>query len=170
MSTNKSVLFVCLGNICRSPMAEGAFRAASAQIGLDVAIDSAGIGNWHEGQSPDPRACDTAKRYGVDISGRQARQIRDKDFFHFDLIIGVDREIYDDLKRLAPLGAPAHVGLLLDYLPGYEGQSVSDPYYGSEREFEGAWKLLERATLALAKRVQSGSIELEEADMLVAAR
>lgn len=170
MSTNKSVLFVCLGNICRSPMAEGAFRVASAQIGLDPVVDSAGIGNWHEGQAPDPRACETAKRNGIDISGRIARQIRDKDFYHFDLIVAVDREIFDDLKRLAPLGSSAHVGLLLDYLPGYEGQSVADPYYGSEREFDIAWKLLERGTLSLAKRIQSGALDLEPEGELVAAR
>ena len=150
MTAKQAVLFVCLGNICRSPLAEAAFRAEVARLGLEVEIDSAGTGDWHEGQAPDSRAIATAKRHGIDIAGYRAREVRVEDFYRFDLILGLDRENLADLKKWRPKDATAKIGLLLDHVPGREGQAVPDPYYGGPREFELVWAEVERAAQALA--------------------
>ncbi|MGB8602655.1 MAG: low molecular weight protein-tyrosine-phosphatase [Rhizomicrobium sp.] len=158
MSEKLAVLFVCLGNICRSPMAEAAFRAECARRNLEINCDSVGIGDWHEGQSPDPRACDVAKAHGVDIEGHKARQIREKDFYHYDLVLGLDREITDDLKRLSPPGAPAHVDLLMNYVHGKVGTSVPDPYYGGAQEFDDVWAMVAQAARALTDRLTEDAV------------
>ena len=153
VSAKPSVLFVCLGNICRSPLAEAAFRAEAQRLGLDVEIDSAGIGDWHEGEPPDPRARATAKRHGIDIDSYRARQVRQDDFTRFDLILGLDRENLSELKNLFPRDATAKLGLLLDHVPGSEGKAVPDPYYGGTREFELVWSEVSRAARALAAEI-----------------
>jgi protein-tyrosine phosphatase len=145
-----SVLFVCLGNICRSPLAEAAFRTECVRRGLDIAVDSAGIGDWHEGQAPDPRARAAAKRHGIDIDGYRARQVRQEDFTRFDLILALDRENFADLNRLRPADATASVRMLLDFVPGSEGKAVPDPYYGGAREFELVWSKVCQAARGLA--------------------
>jgi protein-tyrosine phosphatase len=94
-----SILFVCLGNICRSPMAEGALRQAAAQRGIDLTIDSAGTGGWHVGDPPDPRAIATARARGVDLSGLRGRVVRAEDFHRFDLIVALDRSNLQGLAR-----------------------------------------------------------------------
>lgn len=134
-----SILFVCLGNICRSPMAEGAMRELLSREALDWAIDSAGTGNWHVGDPPDRRAIAMARKHGVDISGLRARQIVRGDFERFDHVIGLDRANLGDLRQLAPADAPATLSLLLDHA-GRPGESVADPYYGDESDFELAWR------------------------------
>lgn len=134
-----SILFVCLGNICRSPMAEGAMRDLLSRESLDWAIDSAGTGNWHVGNPPDRRAIAMARKHGVDISGLRARQIVRGDFERFDHVIGLDRANLGDLRQLAPADAPATLSLLLDHA-GRPGESVADPYYGDESDFELAWR------------------------------
>lgn len=149
-TVTKAVLFVCLGNICRSPLAEAAFRAEAEARGLDVEIDSAGTGDWHVGQAPDERTIATAARHGIDISGYQARQIRRQDFSHYDLILAADRENLRDLQQLCPPGAKAQIALLLDYVHGRHGQAVPDPYYGGPQEFEAVWSLVTVAAKALA--------------------
>lgn len=134
-----SVLFVCLGNICRSPLAEAALRAEAAVCGVDVRVDSAGTGAWHVGEAPDARAIRTAARHGVDISGYRARQVERADFLRFDLVVALDGANLADLERLAPADTTARLSLLLDHVSGREGEGVADPYYGGEAGFERTW-------------------------------
>lgn len=145
-----AVLFVCLGNICRSPLAEAAFNAEVAARGLDATVDSAGTGSWHIGQAPDERATATAARHGIDIAEYVARQVEPADFERFDQILALDRENLADLKRLCPRGATAQLSLLLDHVPGMQGKPVPDPYYGGSREFESVWALVTSAARHLA--------------------
>ncbi len=148
----KSVLMVCLGNICRSPLAEGALRHHAGQLGLDIRVDSAGTGDWHVGHPPDRRAQDVAQRLGgIDLSGLRARQVVADDFHCFNHVIAMDASNRKNLLAMAPTGAVAQLTLLLDHLPGHEGQAVPDPYYGDEADFERVWSLVDRATEAFAK-------------------
>jgi protein-tyrosine phosphatase len=126
------ILFVCMGNICRSPTAEGVMRRLIADAGLDdvVEVDSAGTGGWHAGEPPDARATTAARRRGVTLEGG-ARQVRPEDFDRFDLIVAMDRENLRELRALAPDdGAREKLRLLV------EDQDVPDPYYGGDRGFE----------------------------------
>ena len=120
-----SILFVCLGNICRSPLAEGAFRAEAERLGLDVEVDSAGTGGWHQGEPPDSRAIAAARRAGVDISGQRARKVTRADFDRFDHIFALDADNLADLEALRPAGSRAQLSLLLDCVAGREGQGVA---------------------------------------------
>lgn len=149
-----AVLFVCLGNICRSPMAEGAFRARAEATGLDVIAESAGTGGWHAGEPPDRRAQATARSHGVDISGLRARQVERADFTRFSHIFALDGSNLSNLQALAPRGATAELGLLLDLVEGRRGRSVSDPYYGGAAEFETAWREVDAAAAVLVARLR----------------
>lgn len=147
------VLFVCLGNICRSPLAEGAFRAEAERLGLDVEVDSAGTGDWHVGHPPDHRAQAAALRNGVDIAGLRARQVRPDDFARFDYVVALDTHNLADLLALRPVHSQAHVSLLLDFVPGREGQAVADPYYGKDGDFDIAWADVDAGARALAHKI-----------------
>lgn len=149
-----SVLFVCLGNICRSPLAEGALRAEAARIGLDLIVDSAGTGDWHAGEPPDERAIATGRRHGVDISALRARQVRPADFRRFSHVIALDHENMARLRKLAPADAIAELSLLLDHVEGREGQAVTDPWFGDEAGFEITWAEVTAAARTLAKALQ----------------
>ena len=118
MAKIPAVLFVCLGNICRSPLAEAAFRAAAQAAGLEAEADSAGTGGWHAGQAPDKRARDEARRHGIDISAYRARQITPRDFTRFTHVFALDGQNLADLRKLRPADASAHLGLLMDLVPG----------------------------------------------------
>lgn len=144
------VLFVCLGNICRSPLAEAAFRVEADQFRLDAEADSAGTGGWHRGEAPDRRAIAAARRNGVDISRLRARQIRPEDFERFDHVIALDRENLADLRALQPAGSRARLSLLLDHVPGREGEAVADPYYGDDNDFDITWRDVNEGARALA--------------------
>jgi protein-tyrosine phosphatase len=134
------ILFVCLGNICRSPLAEAAFRAEAERLGLDAEADSAGTGGWHAGEPPDRRAIAAAKRNGVDISQLRARQVTGGDFERFDHIVALDDENLADLAAIRPAGSRARLSLLLDHAPGRAGQAVADPYYGGDADFDVTWR------------------------------
>jgi protein-tyrosine phosphatase len=149
-----SVLFVCLGNICRSPLAEAAFRHHAAIAGLDAAADSAGTGDWHVGHPPDPRAVDEARRHGIDITGYRARQVGASDFSRFSHILALDGQNLADLRVIAPPSAPARLSLLLDYVPGHEGSAVADPYWGDAADFSRTWDEVSRAAQALVERLR----------------
>jgi protein-tyrosine phosphatase len=149
-----AILFVCLGNICRSPMAEGALRAEAARLGLDLTIDSAGTGNWHAGEPPDERARRTALRHGVDISGLRARQVRPADFRRFTHVIALDHDNLAALRTLQPSDGAAELSLLLDWVPGREGQAVTDPWFGDEAGFETTWAEVAAAARGLAERLR----------------
>ena len=154
-----SILFVCLGNICRSPLAEGAFRAEAARLGLEVEADSAGTGGWHQGEPPDRRAVAAARRGGVDISQLRARKVSRADFDRFDLILALDQENLADLEQLRPAGSRARLSLLLDHVPGREGQAVADPYYGGESHFDATWRDVSEAARALARKLAEEPIK-----------
>jgi protein-tyrosine phosphatase len=153
MSHVPSVLFVCLGNICRSPLAEAAFRAEAGKLELEAEVDSAGTGDWHVGEPPDRRAIAVARRNGVDIADLRARQVRADDFERFDHIIALDRNNLSALRRLRPPGSRAEISLLLDHVEGREGQAVADPYYGDDSHFDLAWKDVTEGAAALARRI-----------------
>jgi len=149
-----AILFVCLGNICRSPLAEAALRARAAAAGLAMTVDSAGTGDWHIGNPPDPRAQATALRHGVDISAYRARQVRTDDFDRFTHIFALDLENLANLNRLASVDAVATVSLLLDIVPGMEGLPVADPYFGGDEGFETTWAEVDAAAKALVERLE----------------
>lgn len=148
-----ALLFVCLGNICRSPLAEAAFRATAAQAGLAAEADSAGTGDWHVGAPPDPRARTEALRHGIDISTYRARQVSVADFGRFTHILALDRTNLDDLRAIAPADATARLSLLLDYVPGMEGRSVADPYFGPDTGFAETWREVNQAADALVRKL-----------------
>jgi protein-tyrosine phosphatase len=134
-----SVLFVCLGNICRSPLAEGALRGLAAARAIDIHIDSAGTGDWNLGKAPDDRAQAVAQRHGIDISACRARLVTADDFARFDHIIALDAQNLSDLRAMQPARSTARLSLLLDHVPGRAGQAVNDPYYGDAAGFDETW-------------------------------
>ncbi|HEX8380401.1 MAG TPA: low molecular weight protein-tyrosine-phosphatase [Allosphingosinicella sp.] len=148
-----SVLFVCLGNICRSPLAEAAFRREAERLGLHVEIDSAGTGDWHIGYPPDPRAAAVAARNGIDISHLKARLVTAEDFRRFDHIVALDAKNLSDLEALRPPGAKAKLSLLLDHVEGRQGQAVADPYYGDDSHFDTAWDEVSAGAEGLARKI-----------------
>jgi protein-tyrosine phosphatase len=148
-----SVLFVCLGNICRSPLAEAALRAEAERLGVEIQVDSAGTGDWHVGGPPDPRAQAVAARNGLDISHLRARQVEAEDFRRFDHVVALDPENLANLRALRPQGGTAEVSLLLDHVPGREGAAVADPYYGEDADFDVTWRDVTEGARALAGKL-----------------
>ena len=148
-----SVLFVCLGNICRSPLAEAAFRQEAERLRLEVEIDSAGTGEWNIGRPPDRRAIAVADRNGVDISDLRARQVTPADFRRFDHIVALDRENLANLRAMAPPDGKAQLSLLLDHVEGRKGQAVADPYHGDDQHFDVAWGDVAAGARALALKI-----------------
>lgn len=154
------ILFVCMGNICRSPTAEGVMRHLLAEEGLAdlVELDSAGTGGWHAGDPPDRRATATARARGIVLEGA-ARQVRREDFAAFDLLLAADRENLADLRALAPAGTGHKIRLLREFDPASAGPGeldVPDPYYGGERGFEEVLDLVEAACRGLIDRIRAG--------------
>ncbi|WP_338445983.1 low molecular weight protein-tyrosine-phosphatase [Pelagerythrobacter marensis] len=138
--TGPAILFVCLGNICRSPLAEAVFRDAAARAGLDATADSAGTADYHVGEPPDPRSIATAARHGIDIAHYRGRQLAREDFDRFDWIIGMDRANMRNIDRLRPASSRAKVAMLMDLVPGREGAEVADPWHGGEENFSRTWE------------------------------
>ncbi|MAB13842.1 low molecular weight protein-tyrosine-phosphatase [Parvibaculum sp.] len=141
-----AVLFVCLGNICRSPTAEAVFRARAAAAGLDVEIDSAGTGAWHVGKSPDPRAQAAGEARGYDLSPLRARQVKAADFQRFDLILAMDEDNYEMLCLKAPGDVRERIVMMMDFAPDHPERSVPDPYYGGDDGFAHVLDMLEEAS------------------------
>lgn len=147
----KNILFVCLGNICRSSMAEGILRAELKKRGLShIEVDSAGTSNWHIGNRPDKRAIATAANHGIDISSQRARQITADDFDKFDLIVAMDTDNYADLQALAPSASPKQLVMCLDFSSLGSGGNVPDPYYGGQEGFNLLVGMLEDACKGIA--------------------
>jgi len=142
-----SILFVCLGNICRSPTADGIFRGLVQRAGLHnrIEVDSAGTGAWHVGNGPDPRAQKAAAERGYDLSMLRARQAIEADFHEFDLILAMDHANYSELMNLQPSDSKASLRLFLSYDPKSGIDEVPDPYYGGEDGFEQVLDLVESA-------------------------
>ncbi len=146
----KRVLFVCTGNICRSPSAEGVFRAFVAQnpLPFELDIDSAATHSYHVGEHPDPRACAATKRRGVSIDQLIVRQVSLRDFTEFDFILAMDQGHMRILNELAPGNGQAEIKMFLSYA-GDDGKEVPDPYYGSISDFEHMLDLIESGSQAL---------------------
>jgi protein-tyrosine phosphatase len=153
------VLFVCLGNICRSPTAEGMLRhlAASQAADLQLEIDSAGTADYHIGAPPDPRSQRAALARGIDIGGLRARQVNKQDFMKFDLILAMDRENLSALEAMAPANARAALKLFLEYAPDLKLRDVPDPYYGDASAFEKVLDLTSAASRGLIAALQKGA-------------
>jgi protein-tyrosine phosphatase len=151
------VLFVCLGNICRSPLAEGAFRSLVHARGLEARyrIDSAGTGGWHAGERPDARAIAVARRNGVQLTGR-ARQVEPADLGDFDYLIAMDRQNLRELTALARThGASAAIRLLREFDPEPGDSQVPDPYYGGDEGFDRVYEMVLRACAGLLEAIES---------------
>lgn len=151
-----SVLFVCLGNICRSPSAEGVFRARLEHTPLaeHVQVDSAGTAAWHVGKAPDARSQAAALRRGYDLSALRARQVSVDDFHRFDFLFAMDDDNLARLRAMQPAGSRARLSLFLDLVPKPGVREVPDPYYGGEAGFERVLDLLEAASDALVAHLQ----------------
>ncbi len=150
------ILFVCLGNICRSPTAEVVFRdiAAREAPDLDFHIDSAGTAGYHAGEPPDPRTREAALRRGYDLSPLRARVVEPADFERFDLLLAMDRENFAVLQRRAPRDARSRVRMFLEFAPEAGTTDVPDPYYGGPNGFEEVLDLVEAAAHGLLKHVR----------------
>ncbi|HET9429183.1 MAG TPA: low molecular weight protein-tyrosine-phosphatase [Allosphingosinicella sp.] len=147
------ILFVCLGNICRSPLAEAALRAEAERLGIDIETDSAGTGDWHVGHPPDPRARAAARRHGVDIDHLRARRVKPADFHLFDHVVALDEANLRELRRMRPVDARAELSLLLDHVEGREGEPVVDPYHGDDSHFDNTWADVAAGARALAAKL-----------------
>lgn len=152
-----SVLFVCLGNICRSPLAEGVFQHLVEEAGLAdrFEIDSAGTGSWHVGERPDSRAEMIANQHGVELVST-ARQVTPDDLLRFDYVIAMDRENLRNLERMAStVGSEAEVCLLRQFDDSGTGDEVPDPYYGGTSGFENVYQMVHRSCGALLDRLRA---------------
>ena len=151
MSSTTGVLFICLGNICRSPLAEGVFRAELTRRGLTEAfnVDSCGTGGWHAGEGPDPRSVEVAARHGVDISMQRSRKLTQGDFSAFTWLVAMDRANARDTLARMPGGGSSRVVRFMDYVPNPPGPDVPDPYYGGPGGFDEVYDLLTRGMTPL---------------------
>lgn len=149
------ILFVCAGNICRSPLAEGIFRRCVDDAGLSAhyEIDSAGTGGWHQGQKPDRRSVKVAAARGIDISGQRARRIEADDFDSFDLILAMDHDNLRDLRKIAPVSALDRLHLFDSFALGGE-RDIPDPYYGRTDDFEVVYSMLLTGCIPLLATVE----------------
>lgn len=157
-----SVLFVCLGNICRSPTAEGVFRKLIHESGLqdNVKIDSAGTGGWHVDKAPDPRAIAAAHNRGIDITDLRARQVTRSDFGEFDYILAMDSNNLSDLQRLSSdLDKKGQLRLFLDYAASIPEKEVPDPYYTEAQGFEEVLDLVEAGSRGLIRAIQQQLVD-----------
>lgn len=151
------LLLVCLGNICRSPMAEGALRARlqGARLAHRVEVDSCGTGDWHVGDPPDPRAIRHAAGHGVDIAGLRARTLCNADFDAFDVLLCADASTLGIVESRRPHGSSAQAALLLDWAGSASGD-VPDPYTGDAAGFESVWHQVDAAAAAIVARIGGG--------------
>ena len=152
-----SVLFVCMGNICRSPTAEGVFRLTLERHGLSgqIDVDSAGTHSYHIGHPPDQRATAVAHERGIDLSGLRARQVEVGDFGRFEYILALDEHNLDELQQLQPPEFSGHLGLLMDFAQAPVARSVPDPYYGGDAGFLRVFDMIEEASEGLVERLRA---------------
>lgn len=152
MKTSK-VLMVCLGNICRSPTAQGVLEQMAAARGMDVQVDSAGTSGWHIGEPPDLRSQQAARARGYNISAQQGRQVNVHDFDEFDYILAMDSDNLADLKAICPTHFTGHLGLFLDFGKRHDYRDVPDPYHGGSQGFALVVDLIEDAAAGLLDHI-----------------
>jgi protein-tyrosine phosphatase len=152
-----AVLFVCLGNICRSPTAEAVFRRKASESGLNSVIDSAGTGAWHAGERPDARALEHGMKRGYNFHDQTARQAVKADFSRFDYILAMDARNLTALQDLCPPGYSGHLSRFLDFAPHSAVKDVPDPYYGGGAGFETVINLIEDASVGLIRHLKAAS-------------
>lgn len=146
------ILMVCLGNICRSPMAEGMLRSLAAEMGVALEVDSAGTSHYHVGEAPDQRAQAAMRRHGMDISMLRARQLSPHDFDRFDLLLAMDAENLRNMRRLAPDAEHAKKArAIMDFAPEHPLREVPDPYYGGDDGFDQVLEMLRMACTNLLR-------------------
>ncbi|MDX1625964.1 MAG: low molecular weight protein-tyrosine-phosphatase [Wenzhouxiangellaceae bacterium] len=150
------ILYVCMGNICRSPTAKGVFDRVLEEAGIEFESESAGTHGYHVGATPDPRAVESARRWGVDISDDLAGRVSEQDFERFDRIFAMDRANLEHLETLRPGSARARVQLVMELAPDYGIDEVPDPYYGGSQGFERVVDMLDAAARALARELGEG--------------
>ena len=150
------ILFVCTGNICRSPTAEGVVKIIIKNNGMDslIKVDSAGTHGYHIGEPPDPRTCEAALRRGIDLSGLRARKVVPEDFERFDLLLAMDRDNLALLQRGTRSEHQAKLGLFMHYASHFDAEDVPDPYYGGEQGFELVLDMSEDAGQGLIRALQ----------------
>ena len=150
------VMFVCLGNICRSPTAHGVFQHFVDKAGLQrsVIVESSGTGSWHIGHPPDPRAARAAADRGYDLSALRAQQVSEEDFLRFDYILAMDRANLTDLQAMQPAAGGSRLSLFLSYAEGLAEDEVPDPYYGGEAGFERVLDMVENASRGLLRHIK----------------
>jgi protein-tyrosine phosphatase len=152
------VLFVCMGNICRSPTAQGVFRKLVEEAGLTevIEIDSAGTHAYHVGEPPDPRARETALRRGIDLADLRARRARPEDFDEYHYVLAMDQDNYHALSDLCPpgRGLERRLSLLMDFAPQARMREVPDPYYGAAGGFEAVFDMVEEAAQGLLEEIR----------------
>lgn len=152
-----SVVFVCMGNICRSPTAEAVFRAYVRKAGLEerIRIDSAGTHDYHIGEAPDARTQKSALKRGYDLSALRGRQVSRSDFEAFDYVLAMDRANLAILESLRPAGASGHLGLFMEFAARHAAREVPDPYFGGAAGFERVLDMVEDAAEGLLKHIQT---------------
>ncbi len=150
-----SVLFICLGNICRSPLAEGVFRNEAKKRGLEdrLIIDSAGTGGWHVGNPPDRRSIQTAANHGIDINDQSCRRLATSDFHQFNLILGMDHSNIIDARSANDESGPAQILLFTQFAGTGENLEIPDPYYGGPEGFENAYRMIKLASIGTLDRL-----------------
>lgn len=155
------VLFVCMGNICRSPTAQGVFAKLVMEEGLGhlIEIDSAGTHAYHTGEPPDPRARQTAQRRGIDLSTQRARRAIAEDFEAFDYVLAMDEDNHRALSELCPPGYETKLRLFMDYAPHLEYREVPDPYYGGANGFEAVFDMVDEAARGLLEAIRREHLE-----------
>jgi protein-tyrosine phosphatase len=151
-----SVLFICMGNICRSPTAQGVFRGLVQEAGLAdlIQIDSAGTHAYHLDKAPDPRAQETARRRGLDLSDLRARLAEPEDFDRFDYVVAMDQDNFHSLLELCTREQESKIHLLMDFAPELRVREVPDPYYGADRGFEQVFDMVEAAAAGLLEYIR----------------
>ncbi len=154
------VLFVCMGNICRSPTAEGVFRhlVEGEGLGGQIMVDSAGTHAYHVGEPPDRRAQAAARRRGVDLSRQRARKAKSGDFKQFDYVLAMDRDNHAELAAICPPGEEHRLKLFLDFAPELDTGDVPDPYYGGGRGFEVVLDMVEKASQGLLDHIRQNHL------------
>ena len=152
-----AILFVCMGNICRSPLAQGILAqiVEKQQIAHRIVIDSAGTDAWHVGNAPDPRSVAIAKRHGIDITGQKARQVEPSDFEKFDLILAMDEDNLARLSTICPVQYAQKLHLFSDYATG-DRSNVPDPYYGGDDGFQTVYTMLFSGCMSFIGRLETG--------------